>query len=76
MESIGLWLLSIFTGFKTLGSLQYKGGACHNPFLDYSPNSPFLFRKLKKKHIWTKNKNKIQKIITVRRECQSALEVG
>jgi hypothetical protein len=30
----------------------------------------------KKKHIWTKNKNKIQKIITVRRECQSALEVG
>ena len=27
MESIGLWLLSIFIGLKTLGSLQYKGGA-------------------------------------------------
>ena len=27
MESIGLWLLSIFAGLKTLGSLQYRGGA-------------------------------------------------
>ena len=27
MESIGLWLLSIFTGLKTLGSLQYLRGA-------------------------------------------------
>jgi len=27
MESIGLWLLSIFAGLKALGSLQYMGGA-------------------------------------------------
>jgi hypothetical protein len=27
MESIGLWLLSIFAGLKTLGSLQYMEGA-------------------------------------------------
>jgi hypothetical protein len=27
MESIGLWLLSIFAGLKSLGSLQYRGGA-------------------------------------------------
>ena len=27
MESIGLWLLSIFAGLKTLGSLQYREGA-------------------------------------------------
>ena len=27
MESIGLWLLSIFAGLKTLGCLQYRGVA-------------------------------------------------
>ena len=27
MESIGLWLLSIFASLKTVGSLQYRGGA-------------------------------------------------
>jgi hypothetical protein len=27
MESIGLWLLSIFACLKALGSLQYMGGA-------------------------------------------------
>jgi hypothetical protein len=43
---------------------------CHNSFLGYSPDSLFLFQKIKK-YIRTKNK-KIQKIITMRRGCQSA----
>jgi len=53
---------------------SFFGKDYHNPFLGYSPNSPFLFQK-SKKNIRTKNK-KIQKIITTRRGCRSAQKMA
>jgi hypothetical protein len=47
---------------------------CHNPFFGYSLNSPFLSQKIKK-NFKLKTK-KIQKIITVRRGCQSAQKMA
>jgi hypothetical protein len=43
--------------------------------LGYSPNSLFLFQK-NQKHIRAKNKEKIQKIIAMRRGCWSTLKMA
>jgi hypothetical protein len=45
---------------------------CHNPFLRYSPNSLFFFSK----KIFELKTKKIQKIIVVRKECQSARKMA
>jgi len=46
MEWIGLWMLSIFVGLKTLGNLQYRGGAAeiffNNRFKLYNYSYKFM----------------------------------
>jgi len=47
---------------------------CHNLFLGYSPNSPFLFQKIKK--IFELKTKKFKKIIAMRRRCRNALKMA
>jgi hypothetical protein len=61
-----IYLSILFFNIELVENYNY----CHNSFLVYSPNSFFLFQKIK--NIFRLKTKKIQNIITVRGGCRSA----